>query len=116
MPYMLLIVEPIGQREARGVEDGKVAYQQMLDFTEELKRAGVLMASSSLATAAARLQQPPGIAPRVLDGPFGEAKEMIGGFFLLDVKTRDEAVAIAADCPAAEWCTIEVRELGPCFA
>jgi hypothetical protein len=41
---------------------------------------------------------------------------MIGGFFLLDVKTRDEAVAIAADCPAAEWCTVEVRELGPCFA
>jgi hypothetical protein len=52
----------------------------------------------------------------LIDGPFAEAKEMIGGFFLLDVATRDEAVAIANECPAAEWCTVEVRELGPCFA
>ena len=115
MPHMLLIVEPIGQREERGVESGKFVYQQMLDFTEELKRAGVLMASSSLATAAARLQQPPGMAPRVLDGPFAEAKEMIGGFFLLDLATRKDALAWAARCPAAAWATVEVRETGPCF-
>ena len=91
MPHMLLIVEPIGQREARGVEGGQLAYQQMLGFTEDLKRAGVLMASSSLATAATRLQQPQGTAARVLDGPFAEAKERIGGFFLLDVPTRTDA-------------------------
>ncbi|KAB2873477.1 MAG: hypothetical protein F9K43_05990 [Bauldia sp.] len=40
---------------------------------------------------------------------------MVGGFFLLDCETRDEAVAIADECPAAEWSTIEVRPLGPCF-
>jgi hypothetical protein len=51
-----------------------------------------------------------------LDGPFAEAKEMVGGFFLLDVATRGEALAIARDCPAAEWATIEVREVGPCWA
>ncbi len=112
---MLLIVEPIGQREARGVEGGKVAYQQMLDFTDDLKRAGVLMASSSLATAATRLQQPQGAAARVLDGPFAEAKEMIGGFFLLDVSTKEQAMSWAARCPAATWATVEVRETGPCF-
>lgn len=115
MPHMLLIVEPIGQREARGVEGGKDAYQQMLGFTEDLKRANVLMASSSLASAATRLQRPPGAAPRVLDGPFAEAKEMIGGFFLLDVPSRQDALAWAARCPAAAWATVEVRETGPCF-
>ncbi|RZL07856.1 MAG: dehydrogenase, partial [Rubrivivax sp.] len=51
----------------------------------------------------------------VLDGPFAEAKEMIGGFFLLDCQTRAEAIAIAEACPAAEWCTIEVRAVAPCF-
>lgn len=66
MPHRLFIAEPIGQREARGVEGGKAAYQQMLKFTEELKHAGVLMASSSRATAATRLQQHQGAAPRVL--------------------------------------------------
>ena len=115
MPHMLLIVEPLGQREERGVELGKVVYQQMLDFTADLKRAGVLMASSALAAAATRLQQPEGAAARVLDGPFAEAKEMIGGFFLLDVATREQALEWAARCPAAEWATVEVRETGPCY-
>ena len=53
---------------------------------------------------------------RVLDGPFAEAKEMVGGFFLVDVATLEEALALAAECPAAEWCTVEVREVGPCWA
>jgi hypothetical protein len=52
----------------------------------------------------------------VLDGPFAEAKEMVGGFFLVDVPTREEAVALARECPAAEWAEIEVRALGPCYA
>jgi hypothetical protein len=115
MPHMLLIVEPLGQREERGVELGKVVYQQMLDFTEELRTAGVLMTSSSLASASSRLRKPEGGASRVLDGPFAEAKEMIGGFFLLNVATRDEALAWAERCPAAAWATVEVRETGPCY-
>ena len=73
------------------------------------------MATSSLATAATRLQRPQGTAARMLDGPFAEAKEMIGGFFLLDVHTREEGLAWATRCPAAAWATVEVRETGPCF-
>jgi hypothetical protein len=115
MPHMLLIVEPLGQREERGVDNGRVVYQQMLDFTDELRQAGVLMASSSLATEATRLQRPAGGAPRLLDGPFAEAKEMVGGVFLLDVATREQALEWAARCPAAGWATVEVRETGPCF-
>ena len=116
MPHMLLIVEPLGQREERGVEGGQVAYQQMLAFTDELKSAGVLIASSSLASAATRLQKPPGAAAsRVLDGPFAEAKELIGGFFLLNCDTKSAALTWAERCPAAAWATLEVRETGPCF-
>jgi hypothetical protein len=40
---------------------------------------------------------------------------MVGGFFLVDCATREEAIAIAGRCPAAEWATMEVRALGPCF-
>ena len=116
MPHMLLIVEPLGQRQERGVERGEAVYQQMLDFTEELRSAGVLMASSSLASAATRLQRPQGGSPRVVDGPFAEAKEMIGGFFLLNCATREVALAWAERCPAAAWATVEVRETGPCFS
>jgi hypothetical protein len=52
---------------------------------------------------------------RVVDGPFAETKEMVGGFFLVDCDTRDEALALARECPAAEWLTVEVRGLAPCF-
>jgi hypothetical protein len=116
MAYMLLIVEPVGQRTERGLEGGQKAYETMLGFTAELKAAGMLMASSSLATGATRLQRPPAAATAlVTDGPFAETKEMIGGFFLLDCASHAEALASAERCPAAAWATVEVRETGPCF-
>jgi hypothetical protein len=114
MAYMLLIVEPLGQRRERGLEAGQQVYQQMLDYTAQLQDAGVLVASNSLGTRAQRLQRRDG-QMRVIDGPFAEAKEMVGGFFYLDVATRDEALAWAQRCPAAAWATIELREVGPCY-
>jgi hypothetical protein len=113
---MLLIVEPVGQRAERDEAEGKAVYGQMLRFGESLKQRGLLLASQSLLSTkdATRVQRREGKS-LLIDGPFAEAKEMIGGFFLLDVATRDEALVIAQECPAAEWCTVEVRELGPCF-
>lgn len=116
MSYMLLIVEPTGQRQERGLDAGHAVYERMLRFTADLKAKGLLEASNSLASTskAVRLQMREG--KRVLtDGPFAEAKEMVGGFFLVNCKTRDEALAIAAECPAAEWATVEVRGVGPCY-
>jgi len=116
MPYMLLIVEPIGQRLTRTETEGRDLYARMLNFGQGLKDKGLLLASESLKsqTAAARVQVRAGKA-QVVDGPFSEAKEMVGGFFLLDCQTRDEAVSIAVQCPAAQWCTVEVREVAPCY-
>jgi hypothetical protein len=116
MNYLLTILEPPGQRDERGLEAGQAVYAQMLEFADDLKRRGVLRAVESLASDAngARVQVRAG-RTRLVDGPFTEAKEMIGGFFLIDCATRDEALAIAAECPAAAWATIEVRETGPCW-
>jgi len=117
MSYMMLIVEPVGQRLERTPAEGEALYNRMLGYAEHLKTRGLLKSAESLLSQdrAVRVQKRNNEA-RLVDGPFAEAKEMIGGIFMLDCKTREEAVAIAADCPAAEWCTIEVRELGPCFA
>ena len=116
MPHLLLIVEPVGQRAQRSEAEGRAAYAAMLAFGERLKERGVLMASNSLQSTenAVRLQVRDG-RTRLYDGPFAEAKEMVGGFFLLDVATREQALAIAQECPAAAWCTVEVREVGPCY-
>ncbi|HBL66339.1 MAG TPA: dehydrogenase [Achromobacter sp.] len=116
MSYMLLIVEPVGQRAQRTPDEGREAYAQMVRYAEDLKGRDLLVSAESLKSESesVRLQVRNG-ERSLMDGPFAEAKEMIGGFFLLTVDTREEALAVAAECPAAEWATVEVRELGPCF-
>ena len=116
MPYMLLIHEPVGQRLTRTQAEGEAVYERMLRFAADLQARGVLRAVESLSSQndATRIKVSNGRA-QVLDGPFAEAKEMVGGFFLVDVATREEAVAIARECPAAEWATVEVRATGPCY-
>lgn len=116
MPYLLLIHEPRGQRASRNEAEGRVAYDRMLQCAAALKSRGVLRAAESLRTDddAVRVRVRDG-RREVRDGPFSEAKEMVGGYFLVDCATRDEALSIAAELPAAEWATVEVRELGPCF-
>ena len=116
MGYMLLIVEPAGQRQTRTEAERRAEYGSMMRFSETLKARGHLTLSQSLKsdTQSARVKVR-GDATIVTDGPFSEAKEMVGGIFLLTCETRAQAVAIAGECPAAKFATIEVRELGPCF-
>lgn len=113
---MLLIQEPIGQRATRTRAEGEAVYARMGQFAEDLKKRDLLLAVESLQNVdkGTRVQVRSGKA-QLLDGPFAEAKEMVGGFFLLNCRTREEALAIARECPAAEWASIEVRESGPCY-
>lgn len=113
---MLLIIEPAGQRGTRTEAQGREAYARMQKFGESLQARGKLLAAESLASQSRAVRvHTGGGSPQVVDGPFAEAKEMIGGFFLLDCPSMAEAVAIARECPAAEWATVEVRALGPCY-
>jgi hypothetical protein len=116
MPYMLLIVEPVGQRAARTEAEGREAYASMQRFAEALRAEGKLLAVESLQSQdqATRVSVRGGRA-QLLDGPYAEAKEMVGGFFMLNCDSREEALAIAARCPAAQWCSVEVRATAPCF-
>jgi hypothetical protein len=116
MSYMLLIIEPTTQRATRTEAEGREVYGRMQRFGERLQAQGKLKASESLASqsSAVRVSTAGGPA-KVTDGPFAEAKEMVGGFFLLDGVSFEEAVAIAHECPAAEWATVEVRALAPCY-
>jgi hypothetical protein len=116
MSYMLLIHEPVGQRATRSRAEGEAVYERMVRFAGELRKRDLLLAVESLAhqDTATRVQVRTGRA-HVLDGPFAEAKEMVGGFFLVNCQTREEALALARECPAAEWATVEVRATAPCY-
>jgi len=117
MAYALLIVEPSGQRQTRTEAEGRALYERMVRYSEDLKSRGLLTMTQSLKTdtQGARVRVH-GDRPTVVDGPFAEAKEMIGGFFILTCESRAQAIALAEECPAARWATVEVRELGPCFS
>ncbi|HEY0972952.1 MAG TPA: YciI family protein [Solimonas sp.] len=114
MAYMLLIVEGVNDRRQRPTAQGQDCMARMQAFAAELQAAGQVAAVESLSTRATRIERRQNRTHRI-DGPFAEAKEMIGGFFLLTCKTREEALALAERCPAVEWATVEVREVGPCF-
>ncbi|WP_438392472.1 YciI family protein [Caballeronia sp. DA-9] len=114
MPYMLLIAEPVGQRAERTESEGRFLYDRMVEFGAGLKERGLLVASESLASDGVRVKKRNGKAS-LIDGPFAEAKEMIGGFYMLTCETQEEAIEIASACPAAEWCEVEVRKIAPCW-
>jgi hypothetical protein len=114
MSYMLLVLQQPG--EVVQSAEGRQRYDRMMGFAKDLAERGVLVSGESLGSdlTAVRVQKRNGKAAAV-DGPFAEAKEIVGGFFLLSCPTKAEAIAIAHECPATEWATVEVRELGPCW-
>jgi hypothetical protein len=113
---MLLVIEGLADRDARTESEGRARYDRMLEFSTSLKSRGLLTLSQSLSNASTAIRvTADGDRTLVRDGPFTEAREVVGGIFLLTCASRAEAVAIAGECPATAWATIEVRELGPCF-
>ncbi|ODU50641.1 MAG: dehydrogenase [Thiobacillus sp. SCN 63-374] len=116
MRYMLMIVEPRGQRTARSEDESRARYAEMIEFGQGLAARGQLVASESLRpdNHGVRVQRR-GEVPTLVDGPFAEAREMVGGFYLIECASRDEAVRIAGNCPAARFATVEVRECAPCY-
>jgi hypothetical protein len=84
----------------------------MTRYNEELHKAGILLAMDGLhpPSAGARVTFPGG-KPRVTDGPFPEAKEVLGGFWMIDVKSKQEAIEWAKKCPGGDDMTIEIRQV-----
>jgi hypothetical protein len=89
------------------------AVEKMSKFNEELQKAGVLLALDGLhpPDTAARVSFDAGGKPNVTDGPFAEAKEIVGGYWILQVKSREEAIEWARRCPAQPGDVIEIRRV-----
>jgi hypothetical protein len=81
-----------------------------LDFNDELRRSGHYVEAEALEPSPiSRLVRVKGGKPMITDGPFAESKEVIAGFYLLEVRDEDEALQIAARIPSAAYATVEVR-------
>jgi hypothetical protein len=112
MRFMLLMIPGGYEAAAPGTMPPVEAIEKMMRFNEQLKEAGVLVTLDGLhpPSMGARVSFKDG-KPVVTDGPFTESKEVIGGYWMIDVKSREEAIAWAMRCPASANEVIEVRRV-----
>ena len=112
MRFMMLMI-PLGYEAASaGTMPPAEAVAAMMKYNEALKQAGVLITLDGLhpPSAGARVSFAGG-KPVVTDGPFIEAKEVLGGYWMIDVESKDEAIAWAKRCPGSDNETIEIRQV-----
>jgi hypothetical protein len=112
MRFMMLMI-PLGYETAPPTVDlDPERVRAMMQYNQALKDAGVLITLDGLhpPSAGARVTFAGG-KPLVTDGPFTEAKEVLGGYWMIDVKSREEAIAWAKKCPASENEIIEIRQV-----
>jgi hypothetical protein len=112
MRFMMIMI-PKGYESAQpGTAPDAKAVAAMMKYNESLQKAGVLLALDGLhpPSMGARVSFPGGKA-KVTDGPFAEVKEVVGGYWMIQVKSREEAIEWASRCPAGENEIIEVRQV-----
>src|ERR1700737_2940162 len=108
---MLMIPKGYDKAEPGAMPDAK-AVAAMMKYNESLQKAGVLLALDGLhpPSMGARVSFSGG-KPKVSDGPFTEAKEVVGGYWMIQVKSKQEAIEWAARCPAGDNEVIDVRQV-----
>ncbi|PYX41480.1 MAG: transcription initiation protein [Acidobacteria bacterium] len=112
MRFMMLMI-PKGYEQAKpGTMPDAKAVAAMMKYNEELQKAGVLLALEGLhpPSMGARVSFAGG-KPKVTDGPFAEAKEVVGGYWMIQAKSREEAIEWASRCPASDNEIIEIRQV-----
>jgi hypothetical protein len=109
---MMLMIPGGYDKAAPGTMPDPKAVEAMMKYNEELQKAGVLLALDGLRppSAGARVSFANGKAV-VTDGPFSEAKEVIGGYWMIQVKSKEEAIEWAKRCPGSPNEVLEVRQV-----
>lgn len=112
IPRVYQPATPAAERAGEGFAPPAEAVAEMTKFNEELAKAGALISLDGLhpLEKGARVAFPKGQTV-VTDGPFIEAKEVIGGYWVIQVDSKQDAVEWAQRCPAAEGDVIEIRRI-----
>jgi len=112
MRFMMLMIPKGYESAAPGTlpDAGKVA--AMMKYNESLQKAGVLLALDGLHPPSEGVRVSfSGGKPMVTDGPFTESKEIVGGYWMIQVKSKEEAIEWASRCPGSDNEVIEVRQV-----
>lgn len=112
MQFMMLMIPGGYESAAPGTMPEASAVEAMMRYNDELQKAGIVKGLNGLhpPSMGARVSFASG-EPVVTDGPFAEAKEVLGGYWIIEVGSLKEAVEWAKKCPASATETIEIRQI-----
>ena len=112
MRFMMLMIPKGYEKAAPGTMPDAKAVAAMMKYNESLQKAGVLLTLDGLhpPSMGARVSFSGG-KPKVTYGPFIETKEVLGGYWMIEVKSKEEAIEWASRCPASDNEVIEVRQV-----
>lgn len=113
MEFMIVISSDEKAEGKATVEQQKEMHAAYMTYTQDLQKAGVMLHGNALlpTSKGARIAYKEGRRV-VLDGPFTEAKEVVGGYYVIDVESREEAIEWAGKCPGArQGGGVELREV-----
>lgn len=112
MRFMMLVIPKAYETAREDFVPPADLVAKMTKYNDSLKKAGILLTLDGLTPPAkASRVKFAGAQPRVVDGPFTEAKEMVGGYWMIQVKSKAEAIEWAKRAPMLDGDTIEVREV-----
>ena len=112
MRFMMLVIPKGYDKAAPGAMPDVALVEKMTKYNEDLNRAGILLGGDGLhpPSMGARIAFQGG-TPKVIDGPFAEAKEVVGGYWMIQVKSRAEAIEWAKRAPMPDGDIIEIRQV-----
>lgn len=114
MQFLLLIYHPESDWIQLPTEERQLIYREYRQLLEELSQSGKFLAGDQLkASQSGKTVRVRNGKVTARDGPFAETKEQLGGYFLLELTSMDEAVSIAARIPSSSMGSVEIREVSP---
>ena len=114
MPQYVLLLHDSGTMPPdMSPEDMQAVIERYIVWRKRVQSDGRKVEGHKLVDGAGRVMNGKAGAPTVTDGPYAEAREVIGGLFILDATSYDEVVALCQDCPHLEFGSIEIREIEP---
>jgi len=114
MPQFVLLLHDAGNFDPNMSPDQMQAIiQRYVAWRGKVQQNGRSVSGHKLRDGEGRLMRGAGAAVTVTDGPYAEAREVIGGLFVIDGKSYEEVVDLCTDCPHLEFGTIEIREVEP---
>jgi hypothetical protein len=111
MRFLLLIHGDEDAEAALSADERRAIVEEHIAFGQRLREAGTFVLGEALLGSDASAVVRPGRTPLVTDGPFSTTKEIVGGFYLVECESREEAVELAAQIPESPGAAVEVRQI-----